>query len=115
MKITLPTIKGLLHAITATKARAAQYASESRSQSMCPRSAHEAGQEAERCAVQAQNFEKQLVEDAEMILQIHTVCEFIELSPQKTPHRQLALRCLETAEMHLRREIGDPSPIGIPV
>ena len=108
MNIKLPIIKGLIHAIAATKARAVQCAKEARSQTMCPRSAHESEVEAERCAVQAQNFEKLLVEDADMILQIHAVCEFIELNPQKTPHRQLALRCMEAAEMHLRREIGDP-------
>jgi hypothetical protein len=109
--IKLPLIKGLLHAISATKARAVQYATESRSQTMCPRSAHEAGISAERCAVEVKKMEKLLVEDADMILQIHTICEFIEMSDQKTPHRQLALRCLETAEMHLRREIGDPAKI----
>ncbi len=103
----LPLIKGLLHAIAATKARAVQYASESRSQTMDPRSAHEAGQSADRCAVEVQKFEKLLTEDSDMILQIHTICEFIEFQKEKTPHRQLALRCLETAEMHLRREIGD--------
>lgn len=108
MNIKLPTIKGLIHAIAATKARAVQFAKESRSQTMDPRSAHEAEQSAERCAVEVQNFEKLLVEDADMILQIHTICEFIELNPQKTPHRQLALRKLEEAEMHLRLEIGDP-------
>lgn len=109
MNIKLPTIKGLLCAIAATKLRASRFATESRSQTMDPRSSHEAGLSAERCAVEVQQMEKQLVEDADMILQIHTICEFIELQKEKTPHRQLALRCLETAEMHLRREIGDPA------
>ncbi len=107
----LPLIKGLLHAISATNSRESQYAIESRSQTRDPRSAHEAEQSAERCAVEVKNMAKMVVEDADMILQIHTICEFIELNPQKTPHRQLALRCLETAEMHLRREIGDPAAI----
>ena len=107
MKIILPAIKGLLHAIAATKAQAVAYATESRSQSKCPRSAHEAGVSADLCAVEVQKMEKMLGQDADMILQIHTICEFIEMQKEKTPLRQLALRCLETAEMHLRREIGD--------
>ena len=103
----LPLIKGLKCAIVATQLRASRFATESRAQHKCPREAHEAGLAAERCAVEAQQMEKMLVQDLDMILQIHTICEFIELNPQKSPHRQLALRCLETAEMHLRREIGD--------
>lgn len=105
--IKLPLIKGLRCAIVATKLRASRFATESRAQSKCPRAAHEAGNDAERCAVEVQKMEKLLVEDVDMIRQISTICEFIELGEAKTPHRQLALRCLETAEMHLRREIGD--------
>lgn len=107
MSIKIPSIKGLLHSIAVAKARAARYGVEAAARHKCPREAHEAGESAERCALEAVKLEKMLAEDVDMIFQIHTICEFIELQKVKTPHRQLALRALENAEMHLRREIGD--------
>lgn len=93
--------------IAATKLRASRYATESRSQSKDPRTAHEAGLSAERCALEVKKLEKHLSENVEMVVQITLISEFIEISESKSPLRALAFSHLQDAAMLLRREIGD--------
>ena len=104
---TLPPIHGLLREAARRRLQASSEATASRSQTKNPRLAHEAGVEAERLAVQAGEIDAMAGEDADMIVQLSCVTDFLKASQFPSALRTLALRKIEEAEMILRREIGD--------
>jgi hypothetical protein len=103
----LPSIHGLLLEAEARRVQATREAVAARSQTKDPRMAHEAGVEAERLAVQAGRLDEAAEQDADMVIQLNAIANFLRASKCETAFRALALRKIEDAEMILRREIGD--------
>ena len=90
--------------------QASREADASRSQTRCPRAAHEAGLNADRHAKDAGKLREMASETSDLILQINTTAIFLRVSKNTSALRTIALRALEKAEDALRREIGDPAP-----
>lgn len=103
----LPPIHGLLRAAALKRAEAMRKADASMARNACPREAHENRDDADRCAVEAGQFDTIAAEDIDVIIQIETTAEFLRASKNQSALRTLALRKLEEAAGHLRREVGD--------
>lgn len=104
---TLPPIHGLLHQMRVNRRQAAREAIAAKSQTKCPRTAHESGEMADRMAKEADALEKWAEEDVDLCVQLNATGDFLRFSKNTSPLRTLALRKIEEAEMILRREIGD--------
>lgn len=107
----LPPIHGLLREARRKELQAAREATESRSQKKDPRMAHDLAESAERNSVEAAEIRSYAAENADLIIQVEAICQFIQTAPRSSAHRTLALRDLESAAMRLRRELGDESPL----
>lgn len=107
----LPPIHGLLREARRKELQAAREATESRSQTKCPRLAHDLGVSAEKLSVEAGQLRSYVAENADIVLQIEAICDFIGTAPRTSAYRTIALRHLEDAAMRLRREIGDEAPL----
>jgi hypothetical protein len=103
----LPPIHGLLAEAGEKRLQASREATAARSQTKCPRTAHECGVMAERYAVEAETLLEAAEQDRDMVVQLNALANFIRASKYNTALRALALRKIEDAEMILRREIGD--------
>lgn len=73
-----------------------------------PRDAHQAAELAASLDREAEMIERQAKANADLITNIETLIHYLNHSPDKSAHRTLALRDLESAADRLRRELGHP-------
>lgn len=102
------TIKGLYYLVKQRLDQILQLQREAdRLEGDDPQIAHDKRASCASLIKETQGIEGLIESDITDILSIEAIISVMEANPHKSAHRTLALRALEIASGHLRRELGD--------